>query len=171
MICGLGVQFAEHPVCERVNDRIVAVVDIGAGEHDVDNLAFLVAQQVQLEPHVPPHGALFLHSKALEHFHAVLPLVVYDREARAVDKADAHALPETGQAKEHGQRDEAARHHLEEAVVRETLREQVLPKTAHAGLVIVLEVAVGVEVEADEDCDDLGVRHLALATAFWGIRC
>ena len=48
---------------------------------------------------------------------------------------------------------------------------QSRPKSAHTGLVIMLEVAVGVEVEADEDCDDLGVRHLALATAFWGIRC
>lgn len=108
--------------------------------------------------------------EALEHFHAVLPLVVDDRDARAVDKADARALPKTGQAKEHGQRDEAARHHLDEAVVRETLREQVLPKTAHAGQ-IVLEIAVGVEVETDEDCENLGVRHLAPATAFWGIRC
>ena len=126
---------------------------------------------MQFEPHVPPHGALSLHGEALEHFHAVLPLVVDDRDARAIDKADARALPETGQAKEHGQRDEAARHHLDEAAVRETLREQVLPRTAHAGLVIVLEIAVGVEVETDEDCDDLGVRHLALATAFWGIRC
>ena len=94
-----------------------------------------------------------------------------DWDARAVDKADARALPKTGQAKEHGQCDEAARHHLDEAVVRETLREQVLPKTAHAGQVIVLEIAVGVEVETNEDCDNLGVRHLAPATAFWGIRC
>ena len=31
-----------------------------------------------------------------------------------------------------------------------------------------LEVAVGVEVETDEDCDDLGVRHHTLATAFLG---
>ena len=90
---------------------------------------------------------LFPFGEALEHFHAVLPLVVDDRDARAIDKADARALPETGQAKEHGQRDEAARHHLDEAVVRETLREQVLPKTAHAGLVIMLEVAEGVVVE------------------------
>ncbi len=109
--------------------------------------------------------------EALEHFHAVQPLVVDDWDARAVDKADARALPKTGQAKEHGQCDEAARHHLDEAVVRETLREQVLPKTAHAGQVIVLEIAVGVEVETNEDCDNLGVRHLAPATAFWGIRC
>ena len=36
--------------------------------------------------------------------------------------------------------------------------------------VIMLEVAVEVEVETDEDCDDLGVRHHTLATAFWGIR-
>ena len=48
---------------------------------------------------------------------------------------------------------------------------QSRPKSARAGLVIMLEVAVGVEVETDEDCDDLGVRHLALATAFWGIQC
>lgn len=49
---------------------------------------------------------------------------------------------------------------------------QSRPKSAHTGLVIMLEVAVGdeVEVETDEDCDDLGVRHHTLATAFWGIR-
>lgn len=34
---------------------------------------------------------------------------------------------------------------------------QSRPKSAHTGLVIMLEVAVGVEVETDEDCDDLGV--------------
>ena len=47
---------------------------------------------------------------------------------------------------------------------------QSRPESAHTGLVIMLEVAVGVEVETDEDCDDLGVRHHTLATAFWDIR-
>lgn len=47
---------------------------------------------------------------------------------------------------------------------------QSRPKSAHVGLVIMLEFAVGVEVETDEDCDDLGVRHHTLATAFWDIR-
>ena len=30
---------------------------------------------------------------------------------------------------------------------------------------------VRVEVETDEDCDGLGVRHHTLATAYWSIRC
>ena len=48
---------------------------------------------------------------------------------------------------------------------------QSRPESAHTGLVIMLEVAVGVEVETDEDCDDIGVRQHTRATPFWGIQC
>ena len=40
------------------------------------------------------------------------------------------------------------------------------PLSAHAGQVIMLEVAVGVEVEAYQDSDDLRVGHHALPAAF-----
>lgn len=33
---------------------------------------------------------------------------------------------------------------------------------------IMLEVAVGIEVEADQNRDDLRIRHHALPAAFWG---
>lgn len=33
-----------------------------------------------------------------------------------------------------------------------------------------LEVAVGIEVEANQDCDDFGIGHHALSAAFWGVR-
>ena len=49
----VGVGFAEHLVCLRVYDGSVAVVDIGPGQYEVVYLAYLVAQQVQLEPHLP----------------------------------------------------------------------------------------------------------------------
>jgi len=34
----------------------------------------------------------------------------------------------------------------------------------------VLEVPVGIEVETDQYCNDLGIGHHALATAFWCVR-
>ena len=32
-----------------------------------------------------------------------------------------------------------------------------------------LEVAVGIEVEANHDCDDFGIGHHALSAAFWSV--
>ena len=50
--------------------------------------------------------------------------------------------------------------------VRERLREHVAPAHAHAAQAVVLEVAEGVDVEADQYGYDLGVRHPAPAAAF-----
>ena len=55
---------------------------------------------MEFEAKIPTHCTLALGGDTLEHFHAEFPLVVYDRDASAVDKADARALSETGQAKE-----------------------------------------------------------------------
>ena len=42
----------------------------------------------------------------------------------------------------------------------------MLPLSAHAGQIIMLEVAVGIEVETYQDRDDLRVGHHALSAAF-----
>jgi len=36
--------------------------------------------------------------------------------------------------------------------------------------IIVLEVPVGIEVETNQYCNNLGIGHHALATAFWCVR-
>ena len=40
----------------------------------------------------------------------------------------------------------------------------MLPVNTYTSQIIVLEVSVRIEVEADQDCDDLGIRHHALST-------
>lgn len=92
-----------------------------------------------------------------------------DGDARAVREADAGASSETRELEEHDHGDETARHDLDEAAVGECLREQMLPVLADAPLVVVFEVAEGVEVEADQDGDDLGVGHHAFSAPFWRV--
>lgn len=45
------------------------------------------------------------------------------------------------------------------------------PLSAYASQIIMLEIPVGVEVETDQYCDDLGIGHHTLSAAFWGIGC
>ncbi len=76
---------------------------------------------------------------------------MYNRDAGAVNKTYAGAFSETGKTQEHCQGHEATRHYLDKTVVREPAREQMLPLSAHARTeIVMLEVAVGVEVETDQ---------------------
>lgn len=124
---------------------------------------------MQLEAHIPPHGALALGRDALEYLHAEFPLVVYDRNAGTVNEADAGAFPETGKPQEHCQRHEATRHDLDKTVVREAPGKQMSPLSAYTAQIIVLEIAVCIEVETDKDRDDLRIGHHALPAAFWSL--
>lgn len=155
----IGVKFTEHLVCQCVNDILVAVIDIGLGQHKVEDLAFLIAQQMQFEAHIPAHRALAFFGNPLEYLHGELSLVVYDRYTGAVNKTDAGALAETCQSEEHRQGHETPWHDLHEAVIREGPREELSPVLADASEVIMLEVAERVEVKADQDGNDLGIGH------------
>ena len=118
---------------------------------------------MQLEAYIPTHRTLPLGRDILENFHVELALVVYNRNAGAVHKTYSRAISETCETQEHGQGHERPGHDLNEAVVGECLRKQMLPVNTHTSQIIVLEVSVRIEVEADQDCDDLGIRHHALS--------
>ena len=118
---------------------------------------------MQLEAYIPSHRTLTLGRDILENFHVELALVVYNRNAGAVHKAYSRAISETCETQEHGQGHERPGHDLNEAVVGECLRKQMLPVNTHTSQIIVFEVSVRIEVEADQDCDDLGIRHHALS--------
>lgn len=114
LIC---IQLAENLVSQRVNDGLVAVVNICACEYKVDQLTLLIAEQMQLEADIPPHGALPFLGYPLEHLHAELALVVNDRDTCAVHKTDPGAFPETGKSQEHGQCYKTAGNDLNETVI------------------------------------------------------
>ena len=73
-----------------------------------------------------------LAAMPFEYLHAEFTLVVYNRDAGAVNKTYAGAFSETGKTQEHCQGHEATRHYLDKTVVREPAREQMLPLSAHA---------------------------------------
>ena len=124
---------------------------------------------MQFEADIPSHRTLPFGRNILEYLHVELALVVNDRNAGAVHKTYSRALSETCETQEHGQGHERPGHDLHEAVVGECLWKQMLPVNAHTSRIIVLEVSVRIEVEADQDCDDLGIRHHALSAPFRGI--
>ena len=72
---------------------------------------------MQFEADVPSHGALALGRDILEYLHAEFTLVVYHRDAGAVNKTDACTFPEADKTEEHCQRHEATRHYFHKTVV------------------------------------------------------
>lgn len=111
------VKLAEELVCQRINDILVSVIDIGTGKDKVHKLAFLVAQKMQFESHIPTHRTFPFRSDILEDFHVELTLVVNYRYAGAVNETDTGAFSETSQFQGHCHRHEAARHYLHKTVV------------------------------------------------------
>lgn len=155
----VGIQLAEQLFCQHFNHTLVPVVNIGLGHHEVENLPLLVADQVKLEAHEPPHGALALCGHVLEHPHRVLPLVVDHRDAGAVDERDARALAEAAQVQEHHHGHEASGLQLDKPVIGQGAGKQVAPCLAHTLAVVVLEVAERVVMEGQHDGYDLGIAH------------
>ena len=90
----VSVELAEHFVCQGVHHCLVPVVDVRTGKDGADYLPLLVVEEMQLKPDVPSHGAPAFGGDIPEDLHAVLPLVVDDRDACAVEETDYGALPE-----------------------------------------------------------------------------
>ena len=77
----------------------------------------------------------------------------------AVDEAGASAFSEAGQLKERGHLNGHPRHQFHEPVVGYGIGEILLQVALDVAQIIVLEVAVDVEMEADEGGHNLAVDH------------
>ena len=130
---------------------------------------------MQPEAYVPSHGALPLGGDVPEDLHAVLSPAMYDRDTSAVHETYAWTSSETCEVQEHDHRHQASRHDLHEAAAGECPGEEMPPVNADAIQVVVPEVTVCVEVEADRDGDDPGIRHHAFPASpsgpVWGRKC
>ena len=88
-----------------------------------------------------------LGCEALKYLHVEFTLVVYNRDAGAVNKTLPVHSPETGKTQEHCQCHEATRHYLDKnGCTRNRRGNRCPPLSAHTRQIIMLEVAVGVEV-------------------------
>ena len=125
------IDLSQHVVSQPIEHLLVAVVNVRPGQHEIDELTFLVANEMQLESVEPAHRTLAYLRIALEHLVALDAFVVADRNACTVDEANARALSETEQLEEQGHLDCYARLQFHETVVRHSLREAVPQITLH----------------------------------------
>lgn len=143
------VKFAEHPICQGVNDILLTVVDIGLGYDKIDYLPVLIAQQVEFESYIPSHGAFAFVGYAFEYLHLELPFIMYDRYGGTVNKTYSCALAKTTELKEHGHGDETFRHNLNESVIGKRSREEMFPMLADSTDIVMFKITVCVEMETD----------------------
>ena len=125
------VDLSQHVVSQPVENLLVTVVNVRSGQHEIDELTFLIADEMQLESVEPAHRALAYLRITLEHLVALDAFVVADRNTCTVDEANARALSKTEQLKEQGHLDCNARLQFHETVVRHGLRESIPEITLH----------------------------------------
>ena len=94
------VKLSYDVVAQPVEHLLVPVVHVSPCEDEVQDLATLVADDVELEAVEPSHRALAPLGISLEHLVAPDPLVVAYRHACAVDEAYARALAEAAELEE-----------------------------------------------------------------------
>ena len=102
-----------------------AVIYVTWSYHEIQNLALLVANQVQFEAKEPSHGTFASLRNALEYFVDMYPLVPAHPQRSAVDKAYACTLAQQYLLYKQGQGDGNLFFKFHEAVVGDDLGEEV----------------------------------------------
>jgi hypothetical protein len=159
------IDLSQHIVCQTVEDLLVPVVNIRLCQHEVNKFSLLIADKMQLESIVPAHRTLASGSIAFEDLVLVNALVVANRYTGAVDETNASTFSKAEQLKEQGHLYCYTRLQLNEAIVGHGFGEVTLQIAFHITQIVVFEVAVGVEVETDENRHDFTVRHLPFTPA------
>lgn len=85
----VGEPFAKQLIREIAISQQIAVIDIAKGEREIDNLAFIVAYQMELEAEEPVHGAFASLCQPLECPVLQYALVAAYAKQRAAYETDA----------------------------------------------------------------------------------
>ena len=155
-------QLAEDPLDEGSVPERLSVIDIARCEHEVQNLAPLVADQMQLEAVEPAHRTLSTLGEPLEDLVEADALVTAHAQCGAVHEADTRAGSHTAPLHEQYERDDHLPPQLDEAVVGNGVWEQVPHMTAYLIQVKVLQAFVSAQMEQYHDGYHLGVGQSAV---------
>ena len=155
-------QLAEDPLDEGTVPERLTVIDIARGEHEVQKLAPLAADQMQLEAVEPAHRALSPPGKPLEDLVEADALVPAHAQGGAVHEADARAGSHAAPLHEQDERDYHLPLQLDEAVVGNHPREQIRHIPAYLIQVEVLEAFISAQMEQYHDRYHLGVGQSAV---------
>ncbi len=142
----------------------LSVVNIPGGYHEVQQLAPLIADEVQLEAEEPAHGAFASLGYALERPVDMDALILAHPERGAVNEADARAFAQEHLLDEQRQGNGDLPLQLDEAVIGHQAGEQVAEMLRDMLQIEVLQASVAGAVEQDHDQHDfcLGQRPVAV---------
>ena len=159
----------KHLAVEHLREHLphfgISVVHVCGGKAECEDVALLVAQQVQLETVAPSHRTLPVPGKSVEHLVEFPSHVVAYGDHRAVHETNACTLAEALDAHEGHQVEEHAGHEFHKARVGHRVRETARQVTLDEEQVIVLEISERAEVVVQQDGHDFALGHLALSVS------
>ena len=144
-------ELAVEELHESLVVKRLAVINVAGGDHEIKELALLVADEVKLESEEPAHRALAPLGDAFESLVNMDALILAHPEWCAVHKTDAGAFAQKHLLDEKGQRNCDVLLQLHEAVVGHHLGEQVAELSAHVLQIKMLQAPVAGIVEQDHD--------------------
>ena len=158
-------EFPEEPLGKPPVLQGVPVIGVSRRELPLDDLAFVIDDQVELEPIEPSHRALPLGRPPLHRLVLPLPLDVAGDQGRGVDDGNARALAKGAGLQEDQQVDADLRLTLHEVVIGYGMGEILAHVLADISQVERLQVAEVSGVEKDKNRHDLAVREAAWTVA------
>ncbi len=120
----------------------LAVINITGSYHEVQQLALLIANQVQLEAEEPSHGTLASLGYALEGLMNVNPQVPAYSQGSAVHETDAYAFSKQRLFDEQRQRESHLFLKFHETAVRDNPREEMAKVLADLLQIEMLQTAI-----------------------------
>ena len=135
------------------------VVDISAGDAEVEDLAFLIAYDMQFETEEPSHRALAPGGYSLEHLMHVNPLVPTYTQWSAVHEGNAGALATENLLDEQGQGKGHIFLQLYETVIRHYFRKEMTQVLADILQIEMFQAPIAGIVEEYHDDHYLGVAE------------
>lgn len=155
-------QFAENLFDEGFVTQGLAVIGIARREHEIQEVALLVADEMQLEAVEPSHRALAALGKSFEHLVDMDSLIPADTQGCAVHEADARAAAHAAPLHEENKWDGNFLLQLYESVVGYGIGEQVFHILANLIYVEMFQAFVSAQVEQNHNGYDLGVGQGAV---------
>ena len=144
----------------------LAVINVARGDHEAEQLPFLVADEVKLESEEPAHRALAPLGDAFESLMNMDSLILAHPKWRAVHETDARAFAQKHLLDEKGKRDCDVLLQLHEAVVGHHLGEKVAKPSAHVLQIEMFQTPVAGIVEQDHDDHHLRLGKSAVPVIF-----
>ena len=152
-------QLAENLFNKRFVPERLPVVDVARGDHEVQQISLLIADQMEFEAIKPSHRALPALGKALENLVKMDTLVPANTQRGTVHETDACAGSHTALLHEQDERNGNLPLQFNESVIGNGMREQVRHILANFIQVKVFQTFISTQVEQYHNRYHLSIRQ------------